>query len=738
MSRSPNGKPAPPGSRRLPRAKQIRFSEPEEKRLLAFIEESYRGAQDDHEKRKRDFEQLYGLWRDKVGQGGGADGKSNYRVPLVTWVLLAKWARVLDALLGADKEIIAEPTGPVDQATQHKVSRYMSWQVFNHMEIVAPLAEFTFHLLVFGRAHAKCEWVVEKLYDASGKGSLWYEGPRFTPLLPDNLVLPPMEQANDPNDFPWACLRSWMTPDELLRGEAEGRFYNIEENFEDLVRASLEKRRYETDDDAIQRQRQQAEGVVTEYARTIRESLEVREFYMRWRMLKGDQDSELYDFQDREKRETEIVVRYIPATGTIIDIRNLAEVYPLTPRRRPIVTASILKDGSYWPAGVAERLSPTEFEMTMNHNLMQDAGEIAVSPPIFARPGMGLDPQRIQQIEPGKIYWSDDPSSVKQMEMNSRLEFAVVAGQNLLAVAERLEGISDQNLSRSLSQPNAPRTFRGQALLLGQGDLRNTLEMLFMGDDWSKILDHIKMLMDTFGPEQEEFRVTEEEASGQFETHHGFATITAKERSGKYDFRFKFATSSQSREARKERMIAWLQVAAPMPIFVQNPNLQKEVLKVAARELQLEGLLPSLAALPDVNLPVNPQTEWAQALQGIDPQVHPADNDDEHLEDHKQRIAEHMTLPEDQRDMDAAHRMIAHIFRHEEQVERKMEVLAMAQAQAQVTGTLQAAGLLPEGQGGAVGNPEALPGGGGFGDATGVVEPGLPSANPTGTTPPLT
>jgi hypothetical protein len=445
--------------------------------------------------------------------------------------------------------------------------------------------------------------------------------------------------------------------------------------------------------DAVKQAVREDEGVVSDYGASCREVLEIREDYRRWRLLKNlkSGDASEDNFTEREMRETDVVIRYIPAINKIISFKRLDKVYPLTKHRRPIVSASLLKDGSYYSPGFPELLKDTEFEMTVWANLMNEAGERAIAPPGFYRPGAGMSPENMK-VEPGTWYPSEDPNSAKQIDMKADLNIGTLMFQFFLAISERLTGLTDQNAGRSLDRPNAPRTYRGQALLLGQGDLRNALDTILMGEDWSKILDHIKMLVDTFAPPEEEFRVTEESASGYFESHKGFATITAEERSGKYDFKLKFATSQQSREARKERMLAFLQAGSALPIFIQNPNLQKQTLIQVAKELQLDGLIPALNAVADANVPETPQQEWTEALQGIDPQIHPQDDDADHLNKHMAQIAGELQKPEERQDKNAIHRMIAHVMLTRQQQEQKLQIQAAASAQAAMAGL--AGGLL--------------------------------------------
>jgi hypothetical protein len=678
---------------RRPAGSLLDLSDAEQTRILDHITGAYSDAWQDNDQRIARFRRHFRSWRNKIGMGGGLVGKSNFRVPLIVEKVLVKWAKTLDALLGDDAEIVAQPTGPVDRMIAEKVGRYMTWQVFNHMDIIEELAKFIFQEIIFGRAHAELYYDLRWLYGPGGaKGELLYDGPRFKTIPMDCFIVPPSAGESTPQDFAWVCTREWKTLDQLLTDEAEGYVTGVTANAEAIWRHARQAERHDETTDQLRREMAGFEGVVSDYAATTKSVVEVRKHYGRWRMLAGRRDVEYDNFDARDVRETEIVVQYIPdlnvansatGAGLFLGARDLAELYPHTPNRRPIVGASFLKDGSYWPPGIPEMLEEIEVEMSVNHNLMNEAGERMVSPPGFYIPGMGVGEER-QKLEPGMLYPTPDPKSVYFADTKGDVNFCVVRNQLLTTIAEGVSGLPASTTGRYDDRPNQPKTFRGQALALGQSDLRQSLELIFMTEDWSKILDQIKMLVDEYGPPEEEFRVTESASSGFLESHatKGFATITARERQGKYDFKLRFATSAQSREARKEHAQQFIATIAPMPFFVQNANLQRDICKVLAKELQLDGLLPSFAAIPDANVPLDPEVEWTMALQGLAPQISIADDDNKHIASHMQHLGEQQRLAADGQDEDAQMKMIAHVMQHRQQLEQKMAMMAQAAAQA--------------------------------------------------------
>ena len=60
----------------------------------------------------------------------------------------------------------------------------------------------------------------------------------------------------------------------------------------------------------------------------------------------------------------------------------------------------------------------------------------------------------------------------------------------MLAYSERVTGVTDQNIGRTQSTPNAPRTARQTLALLEEGDVRASLDLTAIREDWGLILDH--------------------------------------------------------------------------------------------------------------------------------------------------------------------------------------------------------------------------------------------------------
>jgi len=688
------------------RGEQLQLSEQELKLLATQVDSDYQNAINDHEVRCNRNKVYYELWRSRIGgtASDGSEGRANFKVPLTKWQLLGKLAKEVDALLGDDMQVVAVPVAPIDQAMVAKVGLWQTWRVKNDMKITKPLIEFLFNKLCYGRSFAYLPYDIET-YTQKGEAVVWREGPKFIPIEPDDFIVP-SERAKCLHDFSFVIRRYLTTPDELLEGETGGMYFGITDNWQNIIREAQDGTGQAADDShPIADSKDFFEGVPGSAATSMGEFLEVIEWYGNWRMLKrADSDAQPDDLENREMRRTELVVRYLRNSNRIISVQRLEDLYPNIPKRRPFVETSLFKTNEYWSPGIPEMLIDIEAELTVNNNLTTEAGEASVGPLIGVRPSAA---QKLKQThwEPRLILEVDDPErDIRMFQLNVDMRYALAQEQKLRSYAELVTGLPEQSLGRAPDRPNAPRTARGQILLDENANIRLGLDMLVVKEDFKEILQRIWMLDVEYAPEEMFFRVTETQAKGLFDTDRGFARMTAEERAGRFDFDIQFATSLYSREAYKEREMALAQLSLGTMLVAQNPLAQWQILNNLYKAFGNHDFKSIVAKPPAPDLPVEPDEEWARALQGLDIHVHALDQDVSHIDQHKQALAEQMATPLPRRDKGAINRMLAHIVEHEKQKEKKLQMAARVAAQ------MTAMNMLGLGSGGDQQIPEQMPG----------------------------
>ena len=636
-------------------------------------------------------------WENRVDPAPiGRERDPNHTIPLTQWSCYGKLARDLQALLGDDAEITAKPVGPSDTAKVHKIGRYMTSRVFDQMGLVNPLCVFAFRRILNGHSIAYRPWE-RRCFDTKVRGAIKrvcdYEGPGFYPCEPGDIVTPPERGITSIQDFCFVGRRVRVTIDELQRGD--GTLYqgtSDREFLEQAVRHARENGRvsdWAFLDNKVQDERERSEGVDYDAHFDGGRSLWIWEWCGYWRPLqKRKRDADIDDLERRLPFEADWCIRYSPGLKKIIGVQDLIDIYPQMRRRRPFVESTLIKDGSYRPKGFGALLEDIEDDATANSRLFSKAGELSVWPVIFYRPSLsGLGSQLPHKLEPGEAIPTDDPSSVNVVKIIPNLEFGIARQQDLLAVAERLTGISDQELGRAVDRPNAPRTATGQIALIEQGNIRAWLDATVLREDMQVFLQDVWELDSSMLPTKDPglfFRVTEEQAGGLFESRGGGAHMTSKEFGGKYDFSLKFATTVYAKEARKQQFLAFYQVAAASPLVMMNPLAMWNLLNKLAKEFGIEDFDSIVPKPPEPDMPKTPDQEWNQMLEGDYPEVNPQDNDALHIADHSKQIDDERQSPE--RDEQAIQFGVKHLIAHKEQ--QRVKMLMQAQV-SQLVQSLQ-------------------------------------------------
>lgn len=619
------------------------------------VDQDFRAAIGDHQTRMKRWARYYRRWRGSVdAPDAGDEDKSNVQVPLLQWMTLGKMAKELDAVLGDGMEVIAEPTGAADQSIVAKVGRFMTWRVRNSMDLFEPLSVFDFRRVLFGRTHAYAPWE-RTTFDTPEGPQVCYDGPGFFPIWPDDLVVP-AEDVVSIQDFSFVIRRYRVTPEDLLRGEKDGRYQDISaEIIAEVKRYAMQGRQRDGENEEMTAERDLAEGVQYDGSMSAKGSLPIWEWY-------GKADGH------------EIVARYSPDLQRVVGVQDLMELYPRQRRRRPLVEGSLIKEGSYWGMGYGQLLEWAEAELTSNHNLFTDAGQFSVSPALFGKPTAG-NSQAPLRIESGVMNWNDDPASIWQMKIAFDPTYSLTKEQMVMAIVERVTGMTDQSLGRSSDRPNAPRTASGQAMLLQEGDVRGTLEIKSLRDDLRRILRHFWELETQFPRPEVFFRVTEEAAGGLFETKRGGAIMTAEEFGGVYDFDIRFADSIFNRERRKEQGLALYQLDLLNPLINTNPRALWMVTNAVHKAMGDDQFSKLVPAPPDLGLPKSPDEEWTLLLQGEEVQAHAEDSDNLHLLRHFKQLDEQRDA--DRPDRPAMSALTGHIIEHQKQMRQKMLMKAM-------------------------------------------------------------
>ncbi len=757
-----------------PISTQIKLSDKELERIRLRIDADYQDALDAHQIRLHKCADQEENWRMKVGIPGGEQGESNFRVPIVTALLFAKHAREIDAMFGPKASVSAVPRGPSDTKASKRISIAMSWQFFENMKCIKPIALWALRRLKHGRSFAFVPWET-KFYSKYANGQTervkYQSSPMIYPLGNDEIMLPPdVEGIDTVQDARWVMRKYKTSPTEMLLkdnvpgGEQnpEGDWYQgIAENFEKILahgRKGID-RFMGSSEDQSKVVADRDEGVMRDMTAGVQEYIEVEEYHIRWRMevdeeqpgeestqspLQGSEAlaaeaetvGEMEEgtsgqteesasslrpttFRDehgvlREKLETQLIIRYIRDLSLICGVQRNAELYPDTPTKIPILDMALLNDGQFWNQGLIELTEEIEVEMSILANKLIEAVGMSIAPPIFVEPTVGENFMN-RKYGAYDLIPTANAAGVKQMNISPQTEPFAQLWLLFQQVYEQLTGLSQGVFGRAMDQPNAPRTLGGQRLVAAAGDVRLALDMRMLSEDLKKLLDWVWDLWRMMGDEQEFYRVAEGDApKGLFEhgdVKDGFAKINAKERQAAYDFSFEFADDMQLREGKKQEMLLIVQALAAMPLFMQNPAAQYR-LALALCEVFNIDFSEIMEEPPPLFNPRQSSLEWTMLLQGEDITIHPNDNDQEHITDFENRLVAMAKAPIEDQDWDAMQAAMQHIEDHKQQMVSKQQAQEVMQGlQGLVQTAANALGVKPGGQQGQ--NPMAQLMGGG-------------------------
>ena len=695
------------------RGSQIILPANEADRIGDKIWHDFIGARSNHDARIERFRRYLRYWRGLEMAGGNPDDGPAFEVPLLKWTLFGHWARIMAALLGDDAEIIAEAKNPEAMKLAGKVGHYMTWRFFEYMKAQPQLSAWVFRAILNGRAHAFCPYEQEtyfERYDAkdpavgklrakgmqvidAGRGRvdvevIWYDAPRLTSLYPSEIVLPAQDGVTSVDDHAFIMRRTHVSPQELLDGERAGIYQGVTEHWDEIISLSQQRqeRNYWYDDEKIDVD--EAEGITHATMLGNRDTLELWTWYSEWRMPTSRRNVRAENLRYRQQRPTEMLANYLPAMRKVIGLQDLRDIYPRMRKRRPFLDLALTQDGSYWGPGLGEMLESLQNKESANYALFEKAGKLSVGPLIFYRPGAGFDPDKFE-YSPNLAIPSADPASVKVISMMANLDFSIKNQASLDSFAERVSGVSDQTLGRSIERPNAPQTATGQMALLEQGNVRAALDMTMLHEDFSRACEFIWLLDREYSDSNVFFRATEEDATGLYDVNDGFGAMTAEERTHGFDFQLKFATSVWSREADKQRLMQVYAVCVANPLIMQNPRALWVLMSKVWAAFGEGDFSEIIAKPPDLEQPIEPKAEWALALEGQELKVNPLDDDMAHVIRHRRDIAHEEKSAPSERDQRAIEEMLAHIVQHEHQ--RRMKMVMQAQITAELQRQQQAA-----------------------------------------------
>lgn len=584
---------------------------------------------------------------------------SNFHIPLVQWQKSNKMAKELGALFGEEAEVIATPVGKEDVKNKDKVKRWMTYRLrtlglykkyYDYLDLkndfgttIAHIPYKTKKRLVKKAIRNESENfqagpevnglatqipVPQTEVTFEDQEIIEFEGLDFIPENIEDWAVP--KGTPDLKELDHFTRRLRLSVDEILDLMDEGKIDSqiLTEKVEEKLRKLAEEGSIDSGPgpDPGKRVREEKKAQAGQKGDTAGDGkLTVLNWFGKFRTGRdGD-----------KKREQHFLVAFFQQDlHLILGAARLVDIFP--DGRLPFLKSDgIRRSKSFWGIGLAELLESISNEMDMWHNIVTDAGLMAVAPPIGYKPSSGWNPQTTT-YGPRTAYPLNDPKNDMARfpigEVN--LQPYVVLMPQMLAMAERLTGLTEGELGRQFSGPNAPRTAAQQFLLAGNSGQRLGLDLNLERETFKELLQRIWDADKRFLPKPIFFRVTEEDAG---------SVMDVQDFDGDFDFDLGPPTSISNRSQRMQELLQAYALTLQNPIAQQNPALLAAFLKKVLEKFNLADVAKMIPDLSDLTPPQSAEEENARMLQGEDVDPHPQDNHQRHIAKHtelKIRIGE--------------------------------------------------------------------------------------------------
>lgn len=372
---------------------------------------------------------------------------SNFVVPFLAEKLMSIHARLVKAIFQVDPIWLAKARMPEVRETANYVETYVDYLVDRggykptlDMAILYALIEGTSVIKVDYHRSTK---TVKSSADPTGQATeqfTEFEGPRATLVPLRDFVVLPLNSEN--LDTAQGCgHRFYLSKSEMLAREEAGIYSN--------AKATVEAQAKGEEPKLVENP---LFGPIPAPPTDVVERFEL--FEMFWR----------YDI-DKTGEEVPCLITFSKQGQQILRCIKFPYEHGKPPyvALRPIPTPNL-----FYGTAFSQFLEPIQVELTASYQRRADALARATLPPLLRVRGSGWNPNE-QPVAPGETIDVNDPGEIQVLQLPDFRASNIQHEQMLVALGERITGISDFQLGRS---PGQGRTFGEVRSVLSEGEVR--------------------------------------------------------------------------------------------------------------------------------------------------------------------------------------------------------------------------------------------------------------------------
>lgn len=538
----------------MPEDTEIKLSKDEEERLMKALD--YQIGLNRDFRRSSEWDELHeSYWQmhfcepkheNKIFPWPGCSNLASHLVAVADYAIQAQ---EYDARFANDpfmELILQSDADPVDAI---QLNKYYTWFYRNVINLRTWGSDFDLENIVDGTACAKVrqnmdfiirrreriveQSIAQKAVEGSISSIPGFELPPETEFVSrEEAVIERIDQAIVESV---GLSRIYMAPDTTTSLQyPDCRNYFQEQNltWDDLV----ERRRHgykvpeelkaqlaEHELDTVETKKREREGTSPT---VIEKTVQVTEHYMRWplpgRYRRGFEDSKIKEEWitqgqgNEEGYAEEVVVTYCQDARAILRIKPLQQIYPLDDDgmpHRPHELTQFRRIPRYpYGIGIPSLMKYLWRAWNSFANMGADFGTLTNMPFGFYNPvTMGGALPEMTAIRPGMWIPTLDPRGANAIQLRSDPNFFLGWLNKFETHGERISNVSDVQLGRNPSTPNAQRTARGMAMQVQQGQIGTGQLISQHSQVYLNIIKRIHALKKRYAPPETQFTMRDPE-----------------------------------------------------------------------------------------------------------------------------------------------------------------------------------------------------------------------------------